>query len=58
MFPQISVMAGTFLEADDLIPVIGSVFGSFAINLYYFLILKPNQVCYFEGGGIALDFQD
>ncbi len=51
-------MAGTFLEADDLIPVIGSVFGSFAINLYYFLILKPNQVCYFEGGGIALDFQD
>ncbi len=58
MFTQISGMAGTFLEADDLIPVIGSVFGSFRLTLYFFLILKPNQVCYFEGGGIALDFQD
>jgi hypothetical protein len=51
-------MAGTFLEADDLIPVIGSVLGSFYLTMYCSSILNSIQVCYFEGEGAALDFQD
>jgi hypothetical protein len=52
---QIATMANAFLEADDLIPVIGLTMRSWRIET---LTESFFQVCYFKSGGSPFHIQD